>query len=193
MILLQIILLLYGASILLTGRFGAFQIKPLAGKPARVVGLLLCVPLAIPVSIGGLCAILGPSVPSRLVTVPVDIVILLGTLYAVAAYTERAPRPGAEDLPKVVTPEGAADYVKRPLEEILAQIEQGSLPARRVGDAYRIDRKALLAYDRASNPISDREMLAGVHPIARNIAIAIGVLFALGVIWNIGAWVRSLF
>jgi hypothetical protein len=193
MILVQIVLLIYGVSILLTGRFGAFQIKPLAGKPARVVGLLLCLPLAIPLGISALLSVLGRGAPPRLITIPLDMTILLGSLYAIAAYTERAPRPGAENLPKVVTPEGAAEYVKRPLDEILAHIEQGSLPARRVDDVYRIDRKALLAFDRASNPISDQEMLAGVHPIARNIALAIGVLFALGAIWSIGAWVRSLF
>ena len=192
MIFVQIVLLIYGVGILFTGRFDAFQIKPLAGKPARIVGLLLCLPLVIPVGLGALLAVLGLGVPSRLVTVPLDITILLCTLYATLAYTERAPRPGAKRLPKVVTLEEAADYVKKPLDEVLVQIEQGSLPARRVGDAYRIDREALFAYDRASDPLLDREMLASAHPIVRNIALAIGVLFALGVIWNIGVWIRSL-
>lgn len=54
--------------------------------------------------------------------------------------------------PEVLTVEDAASLLRVPAEDVLALIEQGELPARRIGDRWRLTRTAVLAWLRGDGP-----------------------------------------
>ena len=50
---------------------------------------------------------------------------------------------GGSDLPAVMTPSEAAAALRVSEEDVIAAIEAGDLKARKLGNAYRISKKAL--------------------------------------------------
>ncbi len=51
--------------------------------------------------------------------------------------------PGGGGMPEVMTPTEAASYLRVAEEDVLAAIEGGELRAKKIGNAYRISKKAL--------------------------------------------------
>lgn len=48
--------------------------------------------------------------------------------------------------PEVMTLEEAADFLKVPVGDLEAMVARGGVPARRIGDAWRLSRSALVAW-----------------------------------------------
>jgi len=55
----------------------------------------------------------------------------------------KAPQSASNEIPPVLTPAEAAQILRVSEEDVIAAIESGDLPARKIGRAYRISREAL--------------------------------------------------
>jgi excisionase family DNA binding protein len=57
-----------------------------------------------------------------------------------------APAAGAGGMPEVMSPAEAAGFLKVSEEDVLAALEAGDLKGKKLGNAYRISKEALMAF-----------------------------------------------
>lgn len=177
----QVIVFLWGLVILIRGRFDLFDKRRLAGKPARIVGLILMLSGALPLLVWfAFGVVLGASAgdPGLILRTAseswiavVDWLLVLGGLVIATLVVWKAPVAQSASLPAVVTISEAAKYMDRPETDVVQLIEEGDLTGRLIGEEYRIERDALIGFTEDRDQISLAEMLRSIRIDLPDVAI----------------------
>ncbi len=144
-----------GLFALLTGRIRLWGNKTVRGERARLIGIILMIPGPLALMLGviiGFNARTMDEVTRNLGTISIIELVGVLTCFIIAAYlystapddslTETAPLVSIPTS-SVLTVAEAAGYLRVSESDVLAMIEEGRLPAARIGGEYRIARSAI--------------------------------------------------
>ncbi len=166
----EAILIVLGAYMLLAGRIDINGVRA-SGRNVRLAGAALMAPLAFGVLAAPLfLQISGGTITAELLLAAscVELLVVVGAVSVAstlvrqaraggqrapspmpftAPFLMRAPlAPAAQAAPSVMTLAEAAAYLRASEQDVLDLIDDGKLPAARVGGAYRIARRAIDDY-----------------------------------------------
>lgn len=164
----EAILIVLGAYMLLAGRIDINGVRA-SGRNVRLAGAALMAPLAFGVLAAPLfLQISGGTITAELLMAAscVELLVVVGAVSVASSLVrqaraggQRAPSPmsftapflmraplAAAAAPSVMTLAEAAAYLRASEQDVLDLIDDGKLPAARVGGAYRIARRAIDDY-----------------------------------------------
>lgn len=164
----EAILIVLGAYMLLAGRIDINGVRA-SGRNVRLAGAALMAPLAFGVLAAPLfLQISGGTITAELLLAAscVELLVVVGAVSVASSLVrqaraggQRAPSPmpftapflmraplAAAAAPSVMTLAEAAAYLRASEQDVLDLIDDGKLPAARVGGAYRIARRAIDDY-----------------------------------------------
>lgn len=163
----EAILIVLGAYMLLAGRIDINGVRA-SGRNVRLAGAALMAPLAFGVLAAPLfLQISGGTITTELLLAAscVELLVVVGAVSVASTLVrqaraggQRAPSPVpftapflmraplAAAAPSVMTLTEAAAYLRASEQDVLDLIDDGKLPAARVGGAYRIARRAIDDY-----------------------------------------------
>ncbi len=145
--------LLVGLFLIFRGNFRVFN-RNVPRQTGRLIGLILIAPIIIGFFYG--VFVVGSSrgtltndmlLNAALVEIGALAVAIVVALYFIMSLPQEAPiipvHVAQSVSPSVMTPAEAAAYLKTSEFEVIALIEEGKLPAARIGGDYRIARSAV--------------------------------------------------
>jgi excisionase family DNA binding protein len=182
----EAILIVLGGYMLLSGRIDIGGVRA-SGRNVRLAGAVLMAPLAFGVLAAPVfLTISGGQITTDLLLAAscVELIVVLGALSVASQlvrqarsesggagapvtspFTMRMPTPAPQqDAPSIMTVAEAAAYLRVSEQDVLDLIDEGKLPAARVGGAYRIARRAVDDYLGGDDALSSDGSPGGAEP-----------------------------